>query len=121
MPVADFVVFGSGPLLAHGLKPAVHDLDVVARGAAWQRARTLGAPQPAPSGHGEMVELYDSSLQIFDAWVEPGWDVDRLIDEADLIDGLRFVALPIVLSWKRRSRRPKDLADIALIEDCLKL
>ena len=31
----DFVIFGSGPLLAHGLRRRIGDLDVVARGPAW--------------------------------------------------------------------------------------
>jgi hypothetical protein len=42
--------------------------------------------------------------------------VDRLIDTADVIDGLRFVTLALVLAWKRESLRPKDLADIKVIE-----
>ena len=28
----DFVIFGSGPLLAHGLRSGIRDLDIVARG-----------------------------------------------------------------------------------------
>jgi hypothetical protein len=31
---SDFVIFGSGPLLAHGLRRRIRDLDVVARGTA---------------------------------------------------------------------------------------
>src|SRR5882757_6211449 len=38
----DFVVFGSGPLLAHGLRQRISDLDVVARGSVWQRVSEYG-------------------------------------------------------------------------------
>jgi hypothetical protein len=116
LPPDDYAVFGSGPLLAHRLPVDAHDLDIVARGAAWQRARCLGRPVPAPSGSGLMVELAGGELQVFDAWTSPDWDVDRLIDEADVVDGIRFVPLPIVLAWKRQSRRDKDAEHVELIE-----
>jgi hypothetical protein len=35
LPEGDYAVFGSTPLVACGLLREVHDLDVVARGAAW--------------------------------------------------------------------------------------
>lgn len=116
LPLDDLVVFGSGPLLAHRLAADVHDLDVVARGRAWQLAASLMTPVPAPSGCGLMVELADGKLQVFNAWTSARWDVDRLIDEADVIDGIRFVTLPVVLAWKREARRDKDTEHVELIE-----
>ncbi len=115
----DYAVFGSGPLLAHGLPVRANDLDIVARGTAWQQVARLREPVPAPSGNGSMVELANGDLQVFDAWTSPSWDVDRLIDDADVIDGIRFVALPVVLAWKRQSRRAKDAEHIMLIEKYL--
>jgi hypothetical protein len=116
LPTDDYAIFGSGPMLAHDLRAEVGDIDVVARGPAWAAAIRLQQPVPAPSGSGLMVELDDGRLQIFSAWTSPDWDVDRLIDTADVIDGLRFVTLPLVLAWKRESLRPKDLPDIKVIE-----
>jgi hypothetical protein len=116
LPPDDYAIFGSGPMLAHDLKADVGDLDLVARGAAWAEAVKLCDPTPAPSGSGLMVELDGGSLQIFSAWTSADWDVDRLIDDAEVIGGIRFVPLPLVLAWKRQSGRPKDLADIELIE-----
>jgi hypothetical protein len=37
LPVGDYAVFGSGPLVVRGLTREYRDLDVVARGAAWER------------------------------------------------------------------------------------
>jgi hypothetical protein len=119
LPPDDYAVFGSGPLLAHGLPVDAHDLDIVARGPAWRQAVRLGRPVPAPSGSGLMVELAGGELQVFDAWTSPEWDVGTLIDEADVIDGIRFVPLPVVLAWKRQSRRAKDAEHIMLIEEHL--
>ena len=112
----DYAVFGSGPLLAHGMPVHVNDLDIVARGAAWQKVARLRTPVPAPSGSGLMVELAAGDLQVFNAWTPPDWDVDTLIEQADVIEGIRFASLADVLARKRRSPRPQDAEQGALIE-----
>ncbi len=43
----DFVIFGSGPLLAHGLRRCIRDLDVVARGTTLWHAGPCGAASPS--------------------------------------------------------------------------
>jgi hypothetical protein len=40
LPTTGYAVFGSGPLAVCGLIEEVHDLDVVARGAAWELSRS---------------------------------------------------------------------------------
>ncbi|MCX4674958.1 hypothetical protein OG413_06390 [Streptomyces sp. NBC_01433] len=112
----DFVVAGSGPLLAHGLRSSVGDLDIVARGSAWKRAIELADPVPAPSGHGQMVLLFDGGLEIFDRWLPGSAGPDELIDGAEWVQGLPFCPLREVLKWKRTSLRQKDREDILLIQ-----
>lgn len=116
LPSDDFVVFGSGPLLAHGLRDSVPDLDVLARGEAWRQAQRFAAPERAPSGVGSIIRVPEN-IEIFDAWPlkGKGWNVDRLIDNAEIIDGIRFVPLETVLNWKESAGRPKDEDDIALL------
>lgn len=121
LPPHDYVVAGSGPLLAHGLKPVIGDLDLVARGAAWARAAELGRPGPTASGFGLRVGLADRQVEIFDRWHpirERGvlLDTDRLIDEAEIVRGTRFLSLSHTLAWKFALGRVKDLGDIALIQ-----
>ena len=41
LPMGDFAVFGSGPLIVRGIIEAANDLDVVSRGRAWERALVL--------------------------------------------------------------------------------
>lgn len=48
LPADDFIIAGSGPMLAHGIRSTLGDLDVVARGAAWDKALTLGTPRQPP-------------------------------------------------------------------------
>ncbi|MFD0891511.1 hypothetical protein ACFQ08_43765, partial [Streptosporangium algeriense] len=76
-------------------------------------AATLGAPRPAPSGHGLMIRHPHTDIEFFDQW--PGWCTGHLIETADVIDGLPFMRMACVLAWKETARRPKDLADIAAV------
>jgi hypothetical protein len=118
LPEDDFAVFGSGPLLAHGLKDSVPDLDILARGEAWRKAKQISTPRRSASGVGDVVEI-DGAIEIFNDWPPGDLNTDRLIDGADVIDGIRFVRLDDVLAWKKRTGRSKDDEDIALLEQYL--
>ena len=41
LPVGDYAVFGSGPMLVRGIIDTVFDLDVLCRGMAWSRRKSL--------------------------------------------------------------------------------
>lgn len=112
LPIDDYVVFGSGPLLAHGLRTRLGDLDIVARGAAWQRLTTIAEPSQAPSGHGQMVRL---QIEAADRWL-PGFDTDELIATAEHHGGIPFVPLAQVRRSKQLTNRPKDRSDLILID-----
>lgn len=111
-------MFGSTPMAAKGIKELSHDLDVIARGAAWEKAGTLGKIEPTRFGEGEVVELFDGEIEIFNQWLP--FNVDQLIDTAETIEGIKFVTLENVLRWKKQMNRPKDIEHIALIEKYLK-
>ncbi|MEU5949630.1 hypothetical protein ABZ793_29300 [Micromonospora sp. NPDC047465] len=112
LPTSEYVVFGSGPLLAHGLRTQLGDLDIVARGAAWHRLAAMKAPEVAPSGHGQMVRL---QIEAADQWL-PGFDTGHLIATAEHHAGIPFAPLTEVIRSKRLTGRPKDHRDIALID-----
>ena len=119
LPSQDYAVFGSGPMYAHGLIELGHDLDLIARGSAWEAASARSAPQVTKSGDGYVIEIPDSAIEIFDSWAPGDWDIEALIDEAEEIDGIRFVQLEQVLKWKKMMNRPKDAEHIRLIEEYL--
>lgn len=119
LPADDFAVFGGGPMYAHGIKELGHDLDLIARGAAWEKALTLGESETPHLGGGEVVNLFDGKIEIFNHWMESGWDTDELIDTADVIDGIRWVSLENVLKWKKEMGREKDFEHIQMIEEYL--
>ncbi|RBQ17796.1 hypothetical protein DP939_23340 [Spongiactinospora rosea] len=114
LPRGHYVVCGSATLWVRGLRAHLGDLDVLAEGPAWKRVLQLGvAPCPAPSGHG-LVIRHPSGIEFADRWT-PGWSTGYLISSADVIDGIPFMRLGDVLTWKQRARRAKDLPDIAAI------
>ena len=116
LPADDFVVTGSGPLLAHGLRASIHDLDLVARGKAWELAAAKAPVARSQSGLGRRIVLFHGVVEVFDHWLSESVDVDAMIERAELIEGVPFMSLQDTLRWKRRLGRAKDLADIRLIE-----
>ena|SRR3712207_5472985 len=117
LPAGNYAVFGSGPLAVRGLIEGVRDLDVVARGSAWPKAQVLG-PVDVASGGDPVVKLESGAIEIFGDWL--GWDVDAIIDGAEIIDGLPFACLEDVLAFKLHHGRPKELEHARLIAEHLR-
>jgi hypothetical protein len=106
----DFVIFGSGPLLAYGLRESIQDLDVVARGTAWRRAREIGELTVGAISGAPIMQYKD--IHFSRDWISEFWDTDDLIERAELVQGLRFARLADVLAYKRMLMRRKDVVDI---------
>lgn len=119
LPTDDYAIFGSGPMYAHGIKDLGHDIDLVARGKAWNEALKLGKTKRAALGGNKVITLFDGEVEIFNGWAPGEWDVNKLIQEAELIDGIRFVSLKNVVKWKEIMGREKDLQHIKMINDHL--
>jgi hypothetical protein len=116
----DFVIFGSGPLLAHGLRRRIRDLDVVARGTTWRRVCQYGIPGVGEINGAPMALFCGGLIQFSQGWISEDWDADDLIDRAEIIQGLPFAQLTDVLAYKQKLRRPKDLPDIEGLLDLLR-
>ncbi len=115
LPAGDYAVFGSGPLLVRGMIDRAGDLDVICRGAAWEAAQRLG---PLVDQHGvPVVSLYDGAVTLGTRWAIGDFDIDKLIDTAEVIDGLPFVLLEHVAAYKRLADRPKDREHLRRLED----
>ena len=117
LPVGSYAVFGSGPLAARGIR-STNDIDIIVTRKLF---RELAADKSW-----ESVELRDlhSSLkraeyEIFHTWGPGAWDIDALIKDADIIDGVPYVELRSVLEWKRLRDSAKDRHDVMLIQKYL--
>ena len=115
IPADDHAVFGSGPLLAHGMIDAVDDLDVICRGAAWARAVSIGDPVVLEDGV-TVISTHGGAITFGRSWRYGRFDIDELIDTAETIAGIPCVRLDHVISFKQIAGRPKDLVHLTAIE-----
>jgi len=107
LPVGDYAIFGSGPLIVRGIIVATNDLDIISRGAAWEQVRQVGEISTFDDGN-EGVNLFDQRITFGITWKYGSFDLDELIDTAEIIEGLPFVRMEHVIAYKQAADRPKD-------------
>lgn len=121
----DFVIFGSGPLLARGIRSEISDLDVVVRKSAWDRAVRISRPSTgdisgAPT---RCLETPHGRIEFSQKWIFDGWDTEDLIARSEIIGGLRFAPVDDVERYKlmliadEKLKRDKDEPDVAAIQE----
>jgi hypothetical protein len=120
LPKDDYAVFGSGPLIVRGIIPASNDLDVVCRGAAWEKVKTIGTLQYNDDYDVEIVTLFDGRVTFGNKWGIGNFDVDDLIDGAEYIYELPFVRLEHVVEYKLIRVSAKDLSHIDALKRLLR-
>ncbi len=112
LPPDAYAVFGSAPLLAHGLIAEVGDIDILAVGSAWRLAQELASPVRAPGG--DRVVRLGTDLELYNGWL--GLHLDAIVCRAELMDGLPIAHLDDVAAYKRLLNRPKDVVHLKLLE-----
>ena len=117
LPAGDYVIAGSAPMLAHGLKRNIGDIDILARGEAWKIALEFGQAAKSPLGPAQRVVLFQGDIEILDGWFD--YSVDSLIEEGECVDGFKFLPLARTMEWKNALGRELDFEDSALIQDFL--
>ncbi len=118
LPFGKYVLIGSTPMAAYGIREA-KDIDLVVLPELYEKLKTDGWKE----------ELQESGRKVLTKnGIEAGTDwncksyhpsVSRLIVSADVIDGIPVTKLEEVLAWKKACGREKDLKDVKLIEDKL--
>ena len=116
LPVGDFAIFGSGPLLVRGIIDQVGDIDILCRGDAWLKASSIGKLVYLDEYDVEIISIDDGLITLGRSWGYGDFDVDELIDSAEEINGLPFVLLRYVIEYKRIANRAKDLAHLELLK-----
>lgn len=117
LPKGDFAIFGSGPLIIRGLIPGSNDLDIICRGAAWEAAKAIGRTQYVPEYNVEIATMCDDAITFGNQWGIGNPNIDRLIDDAEIIDELPFVSLRHVVKYKLLRASPKDMRHIKILKD----
>ncbi|PRY32591.1 hypothetical protein [Umezawaea tangerina] len=117
-----FVIFGSAPLFVQDLRDDIQDLDVLARGSAWEKVTSSGGAKATGTETGDVVwQFHGGRIQFSQQWISADFDTDALIDGAKLVDNLRFAQLDEVLRYKELLGRSKDHDDIAALREHLRL
>ena len=113
LPDGDWALFGSGPLYLRGWIDEIGDVDVLSRGAAWQRAEALGVPQVLEED-GNIISVIGEGVTVGSTW--PYGDIDLMIDTAEKIEGIPCVRLEHIVAYMEQFDRPKDRVRLAVIE-----
>lgn len=116
LPVRDYAIFGSGPLLVRGIIEDTNDIDIVCRGDAWQHAQELGEIVYLDEYDVDVVSIDNQRITIGTSWGIGDFDIDELIDTAEEINGLPFVKLRHVIEYKMLANRPKDIVHLEQLE-----
>ncbi len=120
LPLGEYALFGSVPLAAHGIRDC-RDIDVVVLPELYDRLKTQSGWKEKALQDGTNI-LVKGNIELYVDW----WcgqyrpDIKKLVEEAEMIDGVPVVLLDEVLVWKRSSHKEKDLKDVKLIEEYLR-
>ncbi len=112
LPIGKYAIFGVALLSVKKIR-ASNDLDIIVKRELWTDFIRL-YQQCIKS---EPTKLHIGNIEIFKDWLNLSSKIDEMIDSAELIEGFPFVRIEYMLLWKKYIGRPKDMADIALIDD----
>lgn len=119
LPEDQFVIVGSGPLGVRDIREC-RDLDVLVTDELWNE---LAKKYPIKQEHGiDKIEV-DEDIEMLakgSAFRDPNIaSIEEIIKNADIIEGIRFINLELLVKFKQKMGREKDLKDIDLIKDYL--
>jgi len=121
LPENKYALFGSAPMGIRGLKEC-SDIDLVVTEDLWQEFKNKqGWEYKITENSVEYIQNSDSNIEIWHDWRPWYQDVMPFIDNSEIIDDLPFVRLEYVLEWKRQFGREKDLKDVEIIEEFLRI
>jgi hypothetical protein len=112
LPPGDFAIFGSGPLIVRNIIPFRNDLDIICRDAAWELVQQTGQRQYLQDYDAHIVSMQDGAITFGTSWGIGQFDIDTLINSADILEDLPFVGLQYVIEYKKIRGLPKDLLHI---------
>ncbi len=110
-----YIVFGSCPLTIAGLREAL-DIDMMVSKELFLQLRESGWIEQIKGGDDR--PLTRGVFEVHDNWNFSTYSptLEQLLATATIVDGVPFASLHEVRKWKAASGRPKDLADVALID-----
>jgi len=118
LPAGGYIVFGSCPLAMAGIRES-GDIDMLVSPEVLEMLKQAGwrqinkGPDDKPYVKGDFEAHSNWKFSSYSPTLE------HLLASADVVDGIPFASLAEVRKWKVASGRPKDIADVQLIDDYL--
>ncbi|MCD4811218.1 hypothetical protein K8R14_01230 [bacterium] len=109
LPLGEFAIFGSGPMAIRGIRES-NDIDIIVKQDLWDN---LVKKFPT-SLHDNPDYFAIGNIEIMKCWSD--FDIDEMIDNAEIIEGFPYVQLKYVVRYKKQMMREKDIVDLKLIE-----
>jgi len=117
LPEKEYAIHAAGPLSVRVPERVAHDLDIIVKKRLWNRL-TKKYPIDRTELSGDPV-IRVGDIELFKTW--PAYkNINKLINTAELINNVPYVQLKHVRQFKKYMNRPKDIADIELIDRLLK-
>ena len=119
LPIGEYALFGSTPMGVRGMREC-HEIDIIVGKKLWNeyRDKTEWKLVKTEDQNKYSDGLRNNDIELWSYWWS-GWDIEKLIKEAEIIDDLPFVKLEKVIEWKKFRAREKDLKDLKIIEKFL--
>lgn len=113
-----YVVFGSGPMAAAGIRNA-NDIDLYVTTEVLESLKNQGWKMQI-KGPGDNPLTFDC-FEAHDNWNFSSYSptLDKLLRNAITIEGVSFASLEDVRKWKTDSDNPKYVTDVKLIDEYL--
>lgn len=115
LPEDEYAIFGSGPMAIRGVRES-NDIDVIALPELFEELVKKCGEEKIKRGLYSQRSLQLGDIEIWEGWAPGEWNIEKLIKEADVFYGVRFIRLEEVLKWKKLMGREKDLRDVKMIE-----
>lgn len=113
LPQNEYAIFGSATLAIRNLRESPN-IDLIVTNQLW--TKLLETYTPDDEGF-----IRTKQVKISNWWFAPTKkSITTMINEAEIIEGLPFVKLDDVLSYKQNLNRDKDIIDVKLIKNFLR-
>lgn len=117
LPLGEYVLVGSGPLAARGIREA-NDLDIAVTPKLFKQLLGSKRYQEVDGGNGKLFSEADK-VEIISKleWDDYPTSVAEAIKTADIINGYPFLNIAETIKFKKALGREKDFRDIELLAD----
>ena len=120
LPFGRYILVGSAPMVIREIREAA-DLDIIVTKDIFEELLLQKGwiSKTTPDGRrgieNDECEIFDRFFQ----WEGCPGSTEELISDAEIIHGLPFLRLGVLIECKKAMGREKDLADVTLIEKYL--